>query len=126
MTVQDGTTWEFEEGMKLPHYVQIACEFTYIGKPEAFTNGYLFDLGWVREGKPQDFEGVNLEEHFSEYNKNQRKSNRTANRLRRRADRAMRRGDRNKSDELYTQRRAVLGEASRQRFLKAQGFGNVK
>jgi hypothetical protein len=51
MTVQDGTTWEFEEKMKLPHYVQIACEFTYIGKPEAFTNGYLFDLGWARKGK---------------------------------------------------------------------------
>jgi hypothetical protein len=51
MTVQDGTTWEFEEKMKLPHYVQIACEFTYIGKPEAFTNGYLFDLGWPRKGK---------------------------------------------------------------------------
>ena len=23
MTVQDGTTWEYEENLKLPHYIQV-------------------------------------------------------------------------------------------------------
>ena len=32
MTVQDGTTWEYEENLKLPHYIQVAVEFVYIGK----------------------------------------------------------------------------------------------
>ena len=54
MTVQDGTTWEFEEGMKLPHYVQISCEFTYIGRHKPALGGKHFELDWVVEGMYDD------------------------------------------------------------------------
>ena len=67
MTVQDGTTWEFEDGvvneegirensMKLPHYVQIACEFTYIGKHIPTTGGKHFELNWVEPGMSGEFD----------------------------------------------------------------------
>ena len=67
MTVQDGTTWEFEDGvvnekgirensMKLPHYVQIACEFTYIGKHLPTTGGKHFELNWVEPGMSGEFD----------------------------------------------------------------------
>ena len=54
MTVQDGTTWEFEEGMKLPHYVQISCEFTYIGRHKPALGGKHFELDWIVEGMYDD------------------------------------------------------------------------
>ena len=50
MTVQDGTTWEFEENMKLPHYVQVAVEFVYIGKYLPNAKGKHFELSWVDDG----------------------------------------------------------------------------
>jgi hypothetical protein len=50
MTVQDGTTWEFEENMKLPHYVQVAVEFVYIGKYLPNAKGKHFELSWIDDG----------------------------------------------------------------------------
>ena len=50
MTVQDGTTWEFEENMKLPHYVQVGVEFVYIGKYLPNAKGKHFELSWVDDG----------------------------------------------------------------------------
>ena len=47
MTVQDGTTWEFEENLKLPHYVQVAVEFVYIGKYLPNAKGKHFELNWL-------------------------------------------------------------------------------
>ena len=49
MTVQDGTTWEFEENMKLPHYVQVAVEFVYIGKYLPNAKGKHFELNWLND-----------------------------------------------------------------------------
>ena len=90
MTVQDGTTWEFEKGMKLPHYVQIACEFTYIGKSEAFLKGKHFDLGWIRpDGKTSTESRVNLREFFSEENRKSRKTGRQNRRTTRIKNRMM-------------------------------------
>ena len=50
LTVQDGTTWEYEENMKLPHYVQVAVEFIYIGKYLPNAKGKHFELNWVDDG----------------------------------------------------------------------------
>ena len=71
MTVQDGSTWEFEEGMKLPHYVQISCEFTYIGRHKPALGGKHFELDWVKEEEP-DGRRVNLKEFFSKEEKAKR------------------------------------------------------
>ena len=95
MTVQDGSTWEFEEGMKLPHYVQISCEFTYIGRHKPALGGKHFELDWVKEEEP-DGRRVNLKEFFSEENVALRK----AGRFGRRADRAFDRGNRDKEGRL--------------------------
>ena len=95
MTVQDGSTWEFEEGMKLPHYVQISCEFTYIGRHKPELGGKHFELDWVKEEEP-DGRRVNLKEFFSEENVALRK----AGRFGRRADRAFDRGNRDKEGRL--------------------------
>ena len=49
MTVQDGTTWEFEENLKLPHYIQVTVEFVYIGKYLPNAKGKHFDLNWLSD-----------------------------------------------------------------------------
>ena len=47
MTVQDGTTWEIEKNLQLPHYVQVAIEFVYIGKYLPNAKGKHFELNWL-------------------------------------------------------------------------------
>ncbi len=47
MTVQDGTTWEYEENLKLPHYIQVSVEFVYIGKYLPNAKGKHFELNWL-------------------------------------------------------------------------------
>ena len=49
MTVQDGTTWEYEENLKLPHYVQVAVEFVYIGRYLPNAKGKHFELNWLND-----------------------------------------------------------------------------
>ena len=49
MTVQDGTTWEYEENLQLPHYVQVAVEFVYIGKYLPNAKGKHFELDWLND-----------------------------------------------------------------------------
>ena len=51
MTVQDGTTWEYVENLKLPHYVQVAVEFVYIGKYLPNAKGKHFELNWLMENE---------------------------------------------------------------------------
>ena len=49
MTVQDGTTWEYEENLKLPHYIQVSVEFVYIGKYLPNAKGKHFELNWLSD-----------------------------------------------------------------------------
>lgn len=49
MTIQDGTTWEYEENLQLPHYVQVAVEFVYIGKYLPNAKGKHFELNWLSD-----------------------------------------------------------------------------
>ena len=92
-TVMDNSTWDYEKGMELPHYVQIACEFTYIGKYEHEATGKHFELDWVEEPTITDLRDLSIEdrkarrEKFREDKKNM--SRRDARGLRR----ARRRGD---------------------------------
>jgi len=47
LTVQDGSTWEFEENLQLPHNIQVDVEFQYIGKYLPNAKGKHFELNWL-------------------------------------------------------------------------------
>ena len=49
ISVPDSSTWEIEKDLKLPHYVQVACDFTYIGSEllKGGKEGKHFDLNWI-------------------------------------------------------------------------------
>jgi len=47
LTVQDGSTWEFEENLQLPHNIQVDIEFQYIGKYLPNAKGKHFELNWL-------------------------------------------------------------------------------
>jgi hypothetical protein len=49
ITVQDGSTWEFEDNLQLPHHIQIGCEFVYIGKYLPSSRGKHFELNWLTD-----------------------------------------------------------------------------
>ena len=49
LTVQDGSTWEFEQGLELPHHIQVAIEFQYIGKYLPSARGKHFELNWLSD-----------------------------------------------------------------------------
>ena len=73
ITVQDGTTWEYEDKLELPHYLQVTCEYTYIGKYLPNAKGKHFELNWLKDsndetGTYQDTtkeSRINLKEFFS-------------------------------------------------------------
>ena len=81
MTVQDGTTWEFEENLKLPHYIQVSVEFVYIGKYLPNAKGKHFELNWLNDtnNKSGTFTEENKVDRTEEYNwVSPESSNRTA------------------------------------------------
>jgi len=47
INVLDDTTYEMDEGIKLPKHLECAVGFTYIGKYLQSTTGKHFDLGWL-------------------------------------------------------------------------------
>ena len=49
LTVQDGSTWEFEENLQLPHHIQVGVEFVYIGKYLPSATGKHFELNWIKD-----------------------------------------------------------------------------
>ena len=49
LTVQDGSTWEFEENLQLPHNIQVDVEFQYIGKYLPNAKGKHFELNWIKD-----------------------------------------------------------------------------
>ena len=49
LTVQDGSTWEFEENLQLPHNIQVDIEFQYIGKYLPNAKGKHFELNWLTD-----------------------------------------------------------------------------
>jgi len=49
LTVQDGSTWEFEKNLQLPHYVEVTTEFVYIGSHLPNARGKHFELKWLND-----------------------------------------------------------------------------
>jgi len=49
LTVQDGSTWEFEKNLQLPHYVEVTTEFVYIGSYLPNARGKHFELNWLSD-----------------------------------------------------------------------------
>ena len=49
ITVQDGSTWEFEKNLQLPHHIEVAVEFVYIGKYLPNAKGKHFELNWLTD-----------------------------------------------------------------------------
>ena len=43
VTVDDGSTWELDPGMKLPKYITVACGFTWVGKELPTINSKFYD-----------------------------------------------------------------------------------
>jgi len=70
LTIQDGTTWEYEENLKLPHYIQVAVEFVYIGKYLPNAKGKHFELKWLNDtdSKSGTFTEENKVGRTEEYN----------------------------------------------------------
>ena len=81
MTVQDGTTWEYEKNLQLPHYIQVNVEFVYIGKYLPNAKGKHFELNWLNDtdSKSGTFTEENKVDRTEEYNwVSPESSNRTA------------------------------------------------
>ena len=49
ITVEDGSTWELDEGLQFPHYIKAQCEFKYIGNNILATKGKHYGIEWLPE-----------------------------------------------------------------------------
>ena len=81
VNIQDNTTWEIEQNLELPQYVQISCEFIYIGKYLPNAKGKHFELNWLNDtdSKSGTFTEENKVDRKEEYNwVSPESSNRTA------------------------------------------------
>ncbi len=69
ITVQDGSTWEFEKNLQLPHHIEVAVEFVYIGKYLPNAKGKHFELNWLTDtnGKLGTFTEENKVDRTDEY-----------------------------------------------------------
>ena len=48
VTMPEDTTWEIDDkGLKLPKYVTVSCDYTYINKHLPSTTGKHYDLPWL-------------------------------------------------------------------------------
>ncbi len=68
LTVQDGSTWEIEKNLELPHHIQVAVEFQYIGRYLPSARGKHFELNWLNDknNKFGTFENRHLEGYIKE------------------------------------------------------------
>jgi hypothetical protein len=44
---QESSTWELDEGLKVPKYLKCSCSFRYIGKYKPSMIGKHFDFDWI-------------------------------------------------------------------------------
>ena len=51
-TIPDNSTWEIEKDLKLPHQVEIAVEFQYVGNYKLSNGGKHFDIKWLNTEEP--------------------------------------------------------------------------
>ena len=50
ITVEDGSTWELDDGLQFPHYIKAQCEFKYIGNNVLASKGKHYGIGWLPDG----------------------------------------------------------------------------
>ena len=67
ITVMDGSTWEFEKGLELPHHLQVSCEYTYIGKYLPNAVGKHFELNWLKDTNTPNGSGTFPTQNASQY-----------------------------------------------------------
>jgi len=48
VTVDDNSPWEIEDGLQLPHAINVSCEFTHIGQHALASQGKHYDVGWLK------------------------------------------------------------------------------
>ena len=63
----DGSTWEFEKGLELPHHLQVSCEYTYIGKYLPNAVGKHFELNWLKDTNTPNGSGTFPTQNASQY-----------------------------------------------------------
>ena len=44
-TVEESSTWEMQDGLQFPKYINVSCDFKYIGKELPEKGGKLLQLG---------------------------------------------------------------------------------
>ena len=49
LTIPDGSTWEFENNLQLPHHITVTTEFVYIGNYLPNAKGKHFELNWLSD-----------------------------------------------------------------------------
>jgi len=63
-TVEESSTWEFDEGLQFPKFINVSCDFRYIGKdiPEKYGKHLQYGNDLMeRYDKPTPQEKVSLE-----------------------------------------------------------------
>lgn len=50
-TVEESSTWETRRGMQFPKFINVSCDFRYIGKnlPSKYGQHFGYEQGWFRE-----------------------------------------------------------------------------
>lgn len=52
VTVDDGSTWELDDGLRVPKYISVGCNFTHIGRYKLRADGKHFDLPHIKGMRP--------------------------------------------------------------------------
>ena len=52
VTVDDGSTWELDDGLRVPKYISVGCNFTHIGRYKLRADGKHFDLPHIQGMRP--------------------------------------------------------------------------
>ena len=52
VSVDDGSTWELDDGLRVPKYISVGCNFTHIGRYKLRADGKHFDLPHIQGMRP--------------------------------------------------------------------------
>ena len=50
VTIEEGATWELDDGFQIPQFFSVSCEFVYIGKYLTQTLGKHYEVPWLNDG----------------------------------------------------------------------------
>ena len=50
--MDDGSTWELDDGLRVPKYISVGCNFTHIGRYKLRADGKHFDLPHIQGMRP--------------------------------------------------------------------------